>query len=284
MTANAISPGLVNIVMLWVKRPLKDNPIFLRESGLAYRKSPPGIVPGGDVLTIITIGAVVISILALGIGAIGAESAMGFAWTITQICLLYALSIPAFTAPSIAGEREQRSWEHLLITPLSCEDIIAGKLFGNSWHLVAVLMVFSPGIIVCMTMHGHPMSGATIVIVLFTFTTACATLGLLASMLASRTWIATTFTYTTLFCLLLLLPILKGMIGGSIADWEWLVLLYTFNPFITTTATPGFEILRDSYYASPLQFHGIPIVLLTAIFYLICAIAMVRIVVWLTRR
>jgi ABC-type transport system involved in multi-copper enzyme maturation permease subunit len=69
----------------------------------------------------------------------------GLHGTVVVVAILAALCVAAVSTTSgISGERESRTWEALLTTPLSAGQIVLGKFFGalrRQWFIPALLSV-----------------------------------------------------------------------------------------------------------------------------------------------
>jgi len=57
------------------------------------------------------------------------------------LMLLWTLLIGVTVAPVVVGERERRTWETLLTTPLSIESILLGRASGALWWLRDVIRI-----------------------------------------------------------------------------------------------------------------------------------------------
>ncbi|AMV40127.1 ABC transporter permease [Planctomyces sp. SH-PL62] len=70
-----------------------------------------------------------------------------------QFCLV-ALLAPTFAAGSITGEKERKTYEMLLVSPLRPHTILIGKLFSSLGYLVILILSSLPLMILCYLLGG----------------------------------------------------------------------------------------------------------------------------------
>lgn len=70
-----------------------------------------------------------------------------------QFCLV-ALMAPTFAAGSITGERERKTYEMLLVSPLKPHTIVIGKLLSSLSYLVILILSSLPLMILCYLLGG----------------------------------------------------------------------------------------------------------------------------------
>lgn len=68
--------------------------------------------------------------------------------------LLASLMAPSFTAGAISGEKERKSYEMLLATPLKPRDIVFGKLGAALTHLGILMICSLPIVMLCLPLGG----------------------------------------------------------------------------------------------------------------------------------
>ena len=178
---------------------MKINPVYAKELKLRSRTSK-------FAFTIIIYNAILIFIALLGFESVfnvnwnsyidySAASRIYFIIAGIEMVML-AFMIPAFTAGSIAGEREKQTLEILLTTTLKPEQIIVGKLM-SSISMVLLLVVSSlPVISIIFTIGG--VSAADLLrflLLTFVFALYVGSMGMFASSVVKKTVQATVFTY-----------------------------------------------------------------------------------------
>lgn len=110
--------------------------------------------------------------------------------------LMVMFLVPAFTAGSIAGEREKQTLEILLTTTLKPREIVWGKLI-SSISMVLLLVVSSlPVISIIYTIGGISISDLLqFVIAVFVFSIFLGSIGIWGSVMIKKTVPATVFTF-----------------------------------------------------------------------------------------
>ena len=68
--------------------------------------------------------------------------------------LLASLMAPSFAAGAITGEKERRSYEMLLASPLRPEAIVLGKLLASLTHLAVLIFCSLPIVMLCLPLGG----------------------------------------------------------------------------------------------------------------------------------
>lgn len=162
--------------------------------------------------------------------------------------MMVAFLIPAFTAGSIAGEREKQTLEILLTTVLKPRQIITGKLM-SSISMVLLLVVSSlPVISIVFTIGGISMLDLLqFVLAVFVFSLFIGSMGMLSSAMVKRTVPATVFSFALVFivCVVTAIVVLVAnaaaniyyynvMNGvGKVPDVTWAGYLLLINPAFT---------------------------------------------------
>ena len=88
-----------------------------------------------------------------------------------QFCLV-ALMAPTFAAGSITGEKERKTYEMLLASPLRPSTILVGKLLSSLGYLVILIVSSLPLMMLCFLLGGISLSEivrAYLVLVLLNF-------------------------------------------------------------------------------------------------------------------
>jgi ABC-2 type transport system permease protein len=104
-----------------------------------------------------------------------------FSGTVLLLLMITSFISPAFTAGAIAGEREQKTYEVLLITPMQARQIVSGKLG-------AVFLFLLRGVALAEVL----IAAVGLLVTVFAF----GALGLYVSTLARTTMIAIIITYS----------------------------------------------------------------------------------------
>lgn len=68
--------------------------------------------------------------------------------------LLISLMVPSFAAGSIAGEKERKTYEMLLASPLRPIAIVVGKLVASLAHLLLLMVASLPIVFICLPLGG----------------------------------------------------------------------------------------------------------------------------------
>src|SRR5262249_8380466 len=68
--------------------------------------------------------------------------------------LLASLMAPSFAAGAITGEKERKSYEMLLASPLRPEAIVLGKLLASLSHLAILIFCSLPVVMLCLPLGG----------------------------------------------------------------------------------------------------------------------------------
>lgn len=104
--------------------------------------------------------------------------------------------VPAFTAGSIAGEREKQTLEILLTTTLRPRQIVWGKLLSSISMVLLLIVSTLPTISIVFTVGGVDILDLMeFVVVVFVFTLLLGSIGIWASVMMKRTIQATVFAY-----------------------------------------------------------------------------------------
>jgi len=133
---------------------LRDNPVLIREL-LVNLRSPRSFVL--QFLYVTFLGAVVYFYWP-GAGE-GAQVSSGVARRLFDLFFLgqfflVALVAPTFAAGSITGEKERKTYEMLLASPLKPSTILVGKLLSSLSYLVLLILSSLPLMILCFLLGG----------------------------------------------------------------------------------------------------------------------------------
>jgi ABC-type transport system involved in multi-copper enzyme maturation permease subunit len=138
-----------------------------------------------------------------------------FVWVFTVQAILIALITPALTSGALTIEREQRSYEMLVLSRLRPFEVVWGKL-AAALAFVALLLTSSLPLVSLSFFFGGVSPGE----LFFTYLTlglaafAYGAMGILWSALVPRTASATVLAYSSVFCVALATAF-PGVIGSS---------------------------------------------------------------------
>ncbi len=133
----------------------RDNPVLTREL-LVNLRSPRAFVL--QLIYVLFLGAVVYFYwppIPKGAG----RSGRGVARRLFELFFLgqfflVALVAPTFAAGSITGEKERKTYEMLLASPLKPSKILTGKLLSSLSYLVVLILSSLPLMILCFLLGG----------------------------------------------------------------------------------------------------------------------------------
>lgn len=203
------------------------------------------------------------NLLLIGIALFGFEIAFNVKWNnyvdysrvtwiyLILICLemmMVVFMVPAYTAGSIAGEREKQTLDILLTTVMTSRQIILGKLLSSISMVLLLIISSLPALSIIFTIGGISLVdlfqfvGVSCIIALF-----IGSIGVLASVMYKKTVQATVFSFGMVLLLCIGTIAVVGVIyllqqmyywnvmngEGTSPDVAWTVLLLLFNPVVT---------------------------------------------------
>ena len=185
---------------------LRDNPVLTREL-LVNLRSPRSFVL--QLVYVSMLGAMVY-VSWLYIEGQGQQVSSGAAQRLFELFvlgqfLLVALVAPTFAAGSITGEKERKTYEMLLASPLEPSTILVGKLLSSLTYIVLLIISTLPLMILCFLLGGILLS--EIVRAYLVLLLAASTFGLLSVACSSffrRTSSALVVSYLVILPLALL--------------------------------------------------------------------------------
>ena len=161
--------------------------------------------------------------------------------------VLYCLLLPAMLQGSIAGEREKRTWETLLATPVTKAQIVVAKYAGAATGVLLIALLMFPLWLVSAankvdidrytSYPGQQATPAMVVhaeIVALTFGLALAAWCLFVSARSRRTFAAQGMIYGSMVLALIVWPMLISSLGPVDPGIE--VLSSPLHPFIIVAA------------------------------------------------
>src|SRR6187431_2427309 len=144
--------------------------------------------------------------------------------------VLASMMAPSFAAGSITGEKERKTYEMLLASPLRPFAIVIGKMVASLTHLAVLIFSSLPIVMLCL-----PLGGVSLYEVLAAY------LGLIVSVLTFGAISVACSSYfqrtaaSLVVSYLLILPL--AMVG--VLTWYWLSDLGQFRLLLTITVLPG---------------------------------------------
>ncbi len=121
--------------------------------------------------------------------------------------------VPAYTAGSIAGEREKQTLEILLTTTLKPRQIVWGKLLSSISMVLLLIVSTLPTISIIFTIGGVGLTDLLeFVIVVFVFAILIGSIGIWGSVMIKRTVPATVFTYGGIIVLCGVTTVIVGVV------------------------------------------------------------------------
>ena len=155
---------------------------------------------------------------------------------------LFTLMAPALLYASIAGERERRSWDFLMVAPVTRAQVVVGKFAGAAYAILVTGALFLiPLIITLLTQESNlyyssyqEFAGASIEwlliadLVSISWGMALCAATIFISARARRAFAALGTMIAALVSVLILYPILTTILDGNMADFANFM-----NPFTT---------------------------------------------------
>jgi ABC-type transport system involved in multi-copper enzyme maturation permease subunit len=194
--------------------------------------SVPTIVP--------VIGSSVGSSPSVTIQSLVASNRGVFLFYSLAVCLLAAVFsvAPAVASSAISSERENDTFDLLLIGGLRARSIVIGKLIAAVLFVLLLASTALPGFAIAWMFGGVSARDVGLVLLMLVATLAfISAVGLLFSALARTSTLAALYTYAVVY--LLALGSLLGYLLGASAQNESMVRpLLSLNPFVTLLTVP----------------------------------------------
>lgn len=195
----------------------RDNPVFRRE--LLYRLRPQ---PSQRWVYVLMLALCLFAVGMVYLAALESVHGLASYWDLLTSTLVIEMFVvvagaPAVTANAISREREQRTWDLLVITLLKPHEVVLGKLAARALPLLFVLVLGLPMVLLCVIAHpslwlSALMGTLTVLVTLALYSAA----GLVASALSRNTVTATATAY--LFA--------GGWVFGTLILWGLTSLLF----------------------------------------------------------
>lgn len=227
---------------------LRDNPVLIRELLVNLRTTRSFIL---QLAYVALLGAIVLWIWPASSGrSLLAGSAVArqlFDLFFLGQFVLVALLAPTFAAGSITGEKERKTYELLLASPLRPMTILVGKLLSSLTYLVLLILSSLPLMIVCFLLGGILLSEvarAYLVLVL-----AAGTFGLMSVACSSffrRTSSALVVSYLAILPVALVFLILTRSENETARDFFSIAILppWCFLIWTAMAIAVGYRLLR----------------------------------------
>lgn len=144
--------------------------------------------------------------------------------------MLASLMAPSFAASAITGEKERKTYEMLLASPLRPGAIVIGKLVASLTHLAVLIFASLPIVMLCLPLGGVSLwellaAYLALIVSVITF----GAISVACSSYFKRTAASLVVSY------LLILPLALS----AILFWHWLSALGELRLYLTLTVVPG---------------------------------------------
>jgi ABC-type transport system involved in multi-copper enzyme maturation permease subunit len=187
---------------------------------------------GSNSMNSAVLGLALVCYAGLVLIVLNADGGLSPLWLVILQSGLFTVFAPGMLHGAIAGERERRSWDLLLVAPITKAQIVVGKFIGALAALGTAVGLFLFPVLLAAAKHS---STNWIDLVLmealsFSFGVAVCALTLLISARVRRPFMALGVSLGTLGVTLLVLPMLVGvMVSG--AGGQSMEALYYLHPF-----------------------------------------------------
>lgn len=143
-------------------------------------------------------------------GALSPQTGVGmFTGLVVGFVLLLSFITPALTVGAVAGEREWKTLDLLLVTRASPLGIALGKLLSSVIYVIYLLLATIPAFALVFLFGGVPVAWVVMALVTAgTTAVSFAALGLLLSALIRRTQVASVVTYILVLAMVFGIPVL----------------------------------------------------------------------------
>jgi hypothetical protein len=174
-----------------------------------------------------------------------------------SICLLAAVfSIaPAVAASALSSERENDTFDLLLLSGLRTGALVSGKLLAAVLFVLLLASTVLPGFAIAWMFGGVALRDVVIALALLLATVAfISAIGLLFSALARSSTLAALYAYSAVY-LLALGSLMAYVVGASVQNEALVRPLLSLNPFVALLTVP--EALSSGLQQTlPFQYRG----------------------------
>ena len=232
-----------------------ENPVFQKElrSHLLSRRQSKAVRIAASAVAAILVGMMYyFSVRAIVRGQMeGRDLFQVVAWC--QLVLIIFLA-PSLTANAITQEREQQTWNALLLTRLSGDEIVIGKLLARLAPAVILLLLFVPLSLLAAVAGNLPASALYLSYLLLIATTVFyGAIGLFSSWVYRRTSVATSAASGVIAFFVVGTYLLLGLWGAASGFMNIRIEGFApmwLNPFMAMSVALG-----DLGYGSPTPSH-----------------------------
>lgn len=181
--------------------------------------------------------------------------------------VLFTFAAPALLHASIAGERERRSWDLLLVAPISKAQIVVGKFMGalSALSVAFFLLAIPIGLSFLIALGRTNVAGFFQLILAemlsLSFAVMVCSFSMLISARVKRNFMSLGITLGSLFVLLAVIPgLVASMMGGDRISMEFFLIGHPIYALahLMETLTPNVA----STNIFPMVLYGIPHVLI----------------------
>ncbi|MCH5268400.1 MAG: ABC transporter permease subunit [Lachnospiraceae bacterium] len=215
-----------------VIKKILSNPVFAKETKIQVRNIK-------FALTILFYNLILIAIAVFGFEVIFNNDFSGnvnygdaiyvYDMLICLESLMVGFLVPAFTAGSIAGEREKQTLEILLTTTLKPMEIVWGKLMASICMILLLVVSSLPVISIIFTVGGINLTHLLqFICLVFVAAILIGSIGVWASAMLKKTVLATVFTFGGIIILCGISLIVVGLVS-LIANMIYAVNYGTWN-------------------------------------------------------
>ncbi|MBN1122701.1 MAG: ABC transporter permease subunit [Anaerolineae bacterium] len=200
-------------------RSIRRNPIALKELRGRMR-GPRAFIVLTVYVVLMSLFAVILYLIYAASSSITLNTTGGvigkiiFAGVVAIELFLVCFVAPAFTAGSISGERERRTFHLLRTTLLPARRIVVGKLISALAYIILLLAVAIPLQSLAFLMGGITVEEVVLSVeILIVTAIGYGAVGIFFSALTRRTLVASILTYTFALMVTIALPLGAGIIG-----------------------------------------------------------------------
>lgn len=217
---------------------LVDNPVLRREVRARIRLR--GIRGAARITITAIIVLIIVRYYAIGVGQVmrgsisdASDLAIGISYF---LLVLIALIGPSIAATAITHEREQQTWEGLIVTRLSSAQVILGKWLARQTITGILLLIALPLLIASDVKAGGGIVGVLTVLLFLSLNSAFfAAVGLFTSFSARRTSAAVAIALLISAAVCIGTVIVDGIIA-AFRDYGSGQVVMRFNPFYAMSA------------------------------------------------
>lgn len=227
-----------------------ENPMLI-EVRRYRRRMLGGGRPSGINIAVLTLGAVCYVGLLMVVGN-GNGSIPPIAIIMIQT-VIFTLAAPAILNNSIAGEREKRTWDLLLVAPVTKAQIMIGKFAGAMTNLVLGAALFLLPVFICAVSYRQTDTWALFLAEIdsLAFAVLACSLSIFFSARCRRGFTALAVSLGMLLVGLVVYPILVASVS-SYSDRNTQEIFMIFHPFYVQSNLMSIGIFNPDRVGSPI--------------------------------